>query len=412
MTTIRFLAKSFISPWIILVAGVAAQVVNLSVGEQPWAGEYLLSAEWHLTSLYLWLPPVTAAVSFDFGRQFSNASVSLLSLASFRNPTALRLLVLDALLLAGLLIGGATVYVSYLQWWPPEGLLLFTLQVLLGGGVGVVLILLAAVLGVLAGWKIAPVISLVGALIILLRGMTSSASIFSIGGANGSLVGLTVPGAVQAAQMAGLLVLGGVAVWLIRQAPTRTMKTTGIVLSAAALTVGLAAPALGAPKYALLRQPVEQVCIGDGTGREAFACITTQHRRLFDPLVERFTTLHAVGEEYGLKGIPPTIIEYTFNQGVSEEGVLTWMPTKAELDLRNPHVSLEGFVQSISQPTWCSGLSGDAPPNDRYLKAITTVQESLTVLLSDEESSKTEKVSAAETFNEMWPEIVSCEGVQ
>lgn len=407
------------TPLVGLVVVTAAQVVNLVVGPQPWAGELLLSTSWAWTALFLACPVLVTVAGLDGARLFPSARDTVW------NQPSLRRAALTRVWAAGTV--SSTLPLLGVQAWmmlaatPTSTEVALSALWLTAAGVGTVagVIGLGLALGALLGRTAGTVVAFAAGLVLAFLQYGSSAPVLMLGGASDSLLGLRVSPTAALAQACGLLLLLAATTFVLLTrtgpgAPSATRFALA-VLGAAAVSIGLISWA-SPLQYETVAQPDDGLgCVelspeGRTTGHGTL-CTYGEHRRVHPDLRDLWGAMSTAAVRSGVTRLPavvreasPAVEPSAFTEG-PPGSVSAFTLTKDQLDQAadGPTVTPQWLAWQITTPVWCPALWAEEAPDESLFRGQEAAAAALVAFAEGDGDAETARV-----FDEAWESLSRC----
>lgn len=416
------LSRIAVTPLAALVVTTIAQVINLTVGAQPWAGEVLLSSTWVWTATYLSGPVLTTLAAWDGARLFPRVGATVWNRPGVRTRLILRWWL-------GSTVAASTPALLTLVWMAtrfghthPEALGSSVFTVIAGvatlaGYLGAGLAL-GALLGKVYGTLVAFAASL-GAQMVSYLG---AVPLLMVGGVSDSLLGLRLTWGAVTVQSLGLLtLLAVIAHSLFSRVDRRIGRAPVAALGLLAwLIPAVIAPNLDVHRFTNVSDLGEGVsCVElaaetrpSGSGQ---VCTYLEHARLAPQITEAWSTLSTAAARAGVTSFPTRLHELPPGAGpgdvpAGEPGsTVTFTMTADQLDLAQERVTAGWLASNIVSPTWCSGLWGEEPPGDELYEATSQTVDALETLVTSTDPGALD--AARLQFETNWAALKTCPGM-
>ncbi|MBV7411596.1 hypothetical protein KRX56_02425 [Dermabacteraceae bacterium TAE3-ERU27] len=401
-------------PWLLLLLVGAGQVVNFSAGIQYWQGDPLLSASWVWTVNHLTLFSVSAISAYVGGKYFWQEGASLWAKSPLK--TGVFPAVAGALTAAACLPSvAATVWAAAsLNAFPWDEALSF-LYIFLGGLLSVAFVVVFSMtVGALYGKMYGVLVALAVELPIQLSSYVQSSAMLTVGTeTGGSLVGLKVNPYWALLQLAFLLSLTGLCLWLTLKGrwelgAKEKLKFLGAVVCASFL-VKVISPAPFVLDQAFRAEPVCQQ-VG-----EASLCLLPQHEHLRSKLAPAWKELHEKAKEAGSRELPSVLKERPITTGISEatkadQGRSFFIQVNRPItEAESGPVSVSHLIQTLVNADWCPANHADYFPEE-IMRETDRAEAGLSAAVSAKEQG--EREAGAREFDEAWRTLKTCPGGQ
>lgn len=411
-----------LTPWLGLILAAAAQIVNTSVGAQPWRGDALLIALWVWTATFLCGPLVGIVAAIDGDRLFGRRP-TVWGLADVRGPVVRRVWLAGTLATLLPTVAALAWMAATVHYVNPEVLMSVVVVVLAGVLTVAAVIGLGLALGSRFGRVYGPLTAFGLILVLQLASYLGAAPVFMVGGVSDSLLGLRLTTVSMLVQLLTLTLISVACALVLRAPPVAAQRRTGpdktVLALGALVAVALLWPQLGAPQFQTVAHPDSgRSCVelrpdgrlpGVGT-----VCVAGEHGALDEDVQRLWSTIHQAAQTAGITELPEHLQEVapsvgpSWHDGRDPGTVAAFSMTAAQLDPEQGGLTVEWLAQEAATPLWCPGLWADVPPADEYFEAVDRAQTALLTVLDD--PSSRDAHAAAQDFDAAWAALKSCLG--